>query len=179
MGVPQFPTESEPGDVMSVDLSDLVEFVRVEVSPPGSDLFTSATDDHWLMALRNAFWSVRMEGMLAGYTEADGLVDPINVGDEDLTRDLQQLIVLYAAVQAVMNQLRDLKTSFRAKAGPVEFETQQSAQVLREILLDLRGRRNWMLGRLSDLGVIPTYYIDAVAARQDSIMYGDTDWVSF
>lgn len=160
---------------MAVDLGDLIESLRREVSPPGEDLFPDATDDDYFGNLQDSFWDARLDGLLEGYTESDGLVVPTS-GTTELTRDLQQLVVLYAGVRIVRNHLRALNTLFRSKAGPVEFETQKSAQVLKAILDELHARRNLVLTRLSDVGSVDSYYIDALIARDESLGYGDTYW---
>lgn len=163
---------------MAIDLFELVESLRREVSPPGEDLFPNATDDDYLGNLQDAFWEARLDGLLEGYTESDGTVEPTDSGGDDLTRDLQQLIVFYAGFKIVRNHLRSIKTMFRAQAGPVEFETQQSANVLKDLLLELKYKRDLVLTRLSDLGQVPTTYIDALVARDDSILFGDTYYIS-
>lgn len=160
---------------MAVDLFDLVEPLRREVSPPGEDLFPNADDDDFLGNLQDAFWDARLDGLLEGFTESDGSVVPTS-GSTDLSRDLQQLIVLYAGLRIVRNHLRSMNTVFRSQAGPVEFETQKSAQLLKALLDELRTRRNLVLTRLSDLGSVDSYYIDALVERDLSLDYGDTYW---
>lgn len=157
---------------MAVDLFDLVESLRREVDPPGTPAFPDATEDEFAGHLADAFWEIRLDGMLSGYAESDGLVSPTS-GTTELGRDLQQLIVLYAGVRIVRNQLRQLQTSFRAKAGPVEYETEQAASVLKGVLDDLVSRRNLILTRLSDLGVVDTYYIDSLYERD---RWDDGNW---
>lgn len=169
---------------MAVDLGDLVESLQREVNPPGSDLFPNATEDDYLGNLQDAFWEARLDGMLAGYEERDAIVSSgfELVGDDyvaldendDLTRDLQQLVVLYAGVRIVRNHLRAVNTVFRSKAGPVEFETQQSATLLKAILDELKSKRNLVLQRLSDLGSAESFYIDAVLERERSVDYSNT-----
>lgn len=161
---------------MAVDLFDLVEPLKREVSPPGEDLFPNATDDDYFGNLQDAFWDARLDGLLEEYTESDGSITPIS-GSTDMTRDLQQVIVLYAGVRIVRNHLRALNTVFRSKAGPVEFETQKAASVLKALLDELRTRRNTVLSRLSDVGGVDSYYIDALLERDESIYYEDTYWV--
>lgn len=163
---------------MAVDLGDLIETLKREVAAPGAEetTFPDATEDIWLGNLQDAFWDARLDGMLKDFTESDGLVTPIT-GTTDITRDLQQLVVLYAGIRIVRNSLRALNTVFRAKAGPVEFETQNSASVLKSLLDMLMERRHGVLLRLSDLGQVPSYYIDAVYGRELAISYGDTHWV--
>lgn len=172
---------------MAVDLGDLVDSLKREVSPPGVEMFPDASEDDFLGNLQDAFWEARLDGMLAGYEERDAVVSSgfVLVGDAyepldenaDLGRDLQQLIVLYAGIRIIRNDLRNLNTTFRSKAGPVEFETQKSAQVLKGILDELRTRRNIVLERLSDLGSVPSYYIDSLRARDDALGWSNIDWI--
>lgn len=160
---------------MAVDLGDLIEPLQREVSPPGEDLFPNATEDEWLGNLQDAFWDARLDGLLEGYTEVDGSVTPVS-GTTEMARELQQIVVLYAGVRIVRNHLRALNTLFRAKAGPVEFEQQKSANLLTDLLAELRDRRKTLLIRLGDLGLTDSYYIDALVARDQSLGWGDTFW---
>lgn len=164
---------------MSVDLSTLVESLKREVTPPGEEetTFPDATDETWMGYLSDGFWEIRLDGMLAGFTEASGLVSP-STGTTELTRDMLQLVVFYAGIRILRNQILAFNTVFRAKAGPVEFETQKSAQTLKALLDDMRERRNLVLYRLSDVGVVPSYYIDALRSREESMSWGDISWTS-
>ncbi len=159
---------------MAVDLTDLLDAIKTEVSPPGSDLFPNATDDEWVINLQNAFWEGRLFGFFEGFVEADQEITP-TVGDDDLDRVQQQLIVLFAGARILRNELRNLNTSFRAKAGPVEFEQQKSANVLKDLLADIRGRIVYLV---QGLGADQVYYIDAVIGRTESIDYGGSYFTS-
>lgn len=161
---------------MAVDLADLVEFVKVEVNPPGVDLFPDALDDEWLTRLRNAFWNARLDGLLAGYVEEDGEVTPLS-GITDMPRELQQVIIFFAGYTALMNKLTSTRASLRAKAGPVEFETQNAATVMTAQATSLRERMSRILALLSESGVVTDVVIDAVRARADSLSLGITTWV--
>lgn len=158
---------------MAVDLGDLVEPLQAEVSPPGSNLFPESTDDDWIIRLQNGFWTARLDGILSGYTEEDGEITTDN-GGADMPRDLQQVVVLYAAYNTLLNQIRSQGTKFRAKAGPVEYETQNSATMFNALLEEISNRRNILISQLGALGIIPSYYIDNVIARSASIGYGTT-----
>ena len=148
---------------MATDLSDLIDSLKREVNPPGSNLYPDANDDTWLGNLQDAFWEAYLDGLITStYAESDGLVTP------DLPKDLQQLLVFYAGYKIIRNTIRDLKTMFRSKAGPVEYEVQQSSSVFRDILAELSKKRSLLLQRLSDLGYADSYYVDAVIARTDS-----------
>jgi hypothetical protein len=162
---------------MAVDLSDLVDSLKREVNAPGLTQLPDATDTQYLGNLQDGFWEAVLDGLIEGYTETDGIVTPVS-GTTDLSRELQQLVVFYAGFRIVRNLMRDLKTAFKASAGPVSYETEQSANLLKSILDDLKGKRNFLLNRLSDLGAVNSVYIDALSARDDSINYRDTYWVS-
>lgn len=154
---------------MAVDLGNLIENLKAEVQPPGEDAFPDATDDDWVMRLMNAFWTAVLDGVINGYTVDDnGIVTPTS-GTTDLSRMMQQIVVFYAGIDIVRNSLRTLNISTHSVAGPVEFEITKSANTLRDILKELQTRRDIILTRLSDLGAIPTSYVDAVLARDLAI----------
>jgi hypothetical protein len=159
---------------MSVDLSDLVELLRAEVDAPGDNSFTDAVDADWVNQLRSGFWETVLDGIMMGYQEVDGIVTPIFPVIDDLSREYQQLVIFYAGVRVVRNKLRTMGTAFRAKAGPVEYETQNSAQVLKSIMDELINKRNIILRRLSDLGSSKSYYVDMVISRDESLAFGDS-----
>jgi hypothetical protein len=127
---------------MSVDLNDLIPSLQRELSPPGSNLYPNATDDDWLGHLQDAFWEARIQGLLSGFTlddQDDALIVPQS-GTTDMTRDLQQLIVLFAGYRVTLTQFQNINSGFRAKAGPAEFEQQKSAQTLKAVLDAIKER---------------------------------------
>lgn len=159
---------------MAVDLADLVDSLYRETSLQGTNIFGS--EDTAVGSLRDAFWDLKLMGFYAAYTEADGLVSPIAASGSDLEREQQQLIILAAGIRAIRLQIKDTQTTFRAKAGPVEFETQFSASVLKEILVELQGKVAYLVQQLGGLSGTQTYYIDSLAGRNDSLSYGVTTW---
>ena len=163
---------------MAVDLSDLVENLKREVSSPGNEdtTFPNATDADWLGNLQDGFWECTLDGVISGYTESDGIVTPSS-GSTDLSRDLQQLVVFYAGFKIVRNELRSLPTVFRARSGESEYEKQQAATVLKSLMDELTRKRNVLLDRLSDIGAVDATYVDAVVQRTTAITYGDTYWI--
>jgi hypothetical protein len=186
---------------MAVNLFDLVDALRWEVNPPGTDLFPDATEDDWGGALSNAFWEVRLYGFLSGFEEnaaarggwptfVEGMVTPIDVIDDtyddpigysttqDLSRELQQLIILWAAYKIVLNRMGSLNTVFRTKAGPVEYETQQAATVLKTVLDALKGRIDLVLETLPTPGAGAVVF-DAMIERSYSQAVGETWWVNY
>lgn len=165
---------------MAVDLGDLIESLKREVSPPGefTSMFPNSTDDELLGNLQDGFWEVILDGLITGYSVDDnGLVTP-NTGDTDLDRSLQQIVIFYSGIRIVRNHLRNMNTRTHSKAGPVEFDVEKSANTLRDLLKELKDRRNILLARLSDIGTVPSYYINAILSRQDSVVYGDDPFPS-
>lgn len=161
---------------MAVDLSDLVDSLKREVNAPGLNQLPNARDVDYLGNLQDAFWEAFLDGVISGYTETDGIVTPTS-GTTDIPKEIQQLIVFYAGFRIVRNLLRDIKTAFKAQAGPVDYEVQQSAMVLTRLMDDLRERRAIILSRLGDIGNTSSVYIDGVAARSQAIAWGDIDWL--
>ena len=160
---------------MTVDLGDLVEVLQREVSPPGTNLFPNATDDEFLGNLQDAFWEAKLFNFFGLYVEADGVVSASS-GGSDMSRTDQQLIVLFAGARILRNGLRNINTAFKASAGSVSYEVQKSAQLLRDLLADIRSRIDY---HIQSVGATQTYYIDAITGRADSIQNsGRINWTS-
>lgn len=145
---------------MAVNLSDLVDSLQREVSPPGSNLYPAMDESQWIGHLSDAFWEARLSGVLAGYTEENGVVIPQHPGAPDLPRELQQLIVLFAGFRIALTAFQNVNSSYRAKAGPVEYEVQKSAQTLRGLLDALRSRMDVVLNVLAETGQTNTLVFD-------------------
>lgn len=183
-----------------VDLFELVDALKREVNPPGSDLFPDATDDDYLGSLTDAFWEVRLYGFLGGFEEnaaarggsptfGEGRVTPLGAAEgydapsgysttADLSRELQQLIVLWAGWKIVLARMGALNTTFRARAGNVEYETQNAASVLKTILDQLKARIDFVIDHISDYAPGSGVAVfDAVVERSYSQAVGDTWWV--
>lgn len=160
----------------TVDLNDLIDDMKTELAVPGESGFANATDAEWLSQLRNAFWECALDGLISGYQESDGVVSPIS-GSTALPRDLQQVVIYYAGVRILRNKLVDLKTRFVTEAGPVKYEIEQSAAVLKGILDELIRRRNVWLIRISDVGHTNARYVDMVISRDESMNNRDIYWM--
>lgn len=162
---------------MAVALSTLVPVLRLEVNEPGEEGIV-ISDSEGVDRLSSAFWEIRFLGMMEEFTEADGSISP-QTGTTDITRDLQQIIVLVAGIKIVEMKLLNILTTFRAEAGPAQFETQRSAQVLRAVLDNLNNKLGVAINRLSDVGgATASYYIDSLSAQHDSLVVGDTFWLT-
>lgn len=186
---------------MAVDLATLIEPLQIEVQIPGGTAYADATDDDYLGYLINSFWEIRLYGFLMGFEEdvaarggppefAAGIVTPLGVDPtyddpngyslaQDLPRDMQQLIVLWAAWKVALTNMASLNTVFRAKAGPVEYETQQAASVLKEVLDQLKSRILYLIDQLPSMygGQQNVAVFDAIVERSYSQALGDVWWV--
>lgn len=143
---------------MAVELIDFVDSLKREVEPPGVDLFADVTDGEWVGYLSDAFWEARLDGFLDGYETEEGAIAqdvaivPIDTSKPDLDRRGVALVVLYAGVKVLRNRILNQTTSFRAKAGPVEFEQQNSATVLSEMLKQLSATKDRIITDLDSSG---------------------------
>lgn len=186
---------------MAVDMGDeLVGLVQVEANPPGFNLYPSATDDIWLNNLRNGFYDLKLYGLITGYEEnvgarggdedfSEGIITPIGIDPDydgsdhefvdgtDLDRDSQQLLIMWAAYKAMLLRVTALKGVFRAKAGPVEYETQQAATVLVEALKQKKEMLQFIIGRMSTLTANTVSVFDAYIERTYYQAVGDESWL--
>lgn len=153
---------------MAVDLAEFVDSLRREVTPPGSDLFATVPDDTFVGYLTDAFWEARLDGFMAKWeADVDGFVVPLDPDGEDLPRELVGLVVLYAGIKILRNRIMNLNTAFRSKAGPVEYEVQNSANLLTELLKQLAARKEQILEAVENIPT-PTFYFDAYSTRQQN-----------
>lgn len=161
---------------MPLELADLVPNLLRETTPPGENLYPDATDDQLIGYLQDGFWEARLDGLLTSWSESEQSVSPIQTGGDEIPRDFQQIIVMYGGVKLVRTALLNTDTLFKAVAGPVSFETQTAPTILSQLLKELKDRRDRLLFRLQDAGLINVAYIDGVAARGRSLAYGVTGW---
>lgn len=146
---------------MAVDLSNYTDTLRREVSPPGSTIFSAVSDDVFLGYLADAFWEVKLDGFNIPWTcSVDGIVTPVTgpapdpqvdppvtpfEPGVDIPRDQIALVILYAGIKILRNQLMNSQTRLTAKAGPVEYSTESSANLLTTMLTTLNDVRNRLL----------------------------------
>lgn len=160
---------------MAVALADLVPALKLEVNPPGADLFPTTTDTEWEERLRTGFWNARLDDLLTEYFVNDDYeIVPVS-GTTDIPPELQQLVIFYTAFQVLFSRLMETQTVFRAQAGPVSYETQRSAQTLRELLLLLKERKAQLIDKLITSGYAADYVFDSVCAREEAIL-SRTGW---
>lgn len=142
---------------MAVALADLLPALDASLNDPGSDapFFVIQTKEtQWVNALANAFWWAWMRGFFAGHKVdvAGETIVPVDGDGDDLSRGMQQVVVLFAALKAIEAKLLALPTGKRNKAGPVETETQRSAQLLRFLYEQRRQELEDIKDELADGG---------------------------
>ena len=163
---------------MPVNLVDLIPSLQREVSPPGINQYDNLSENDWLGHLTDAFWEARLSGVLSGYTEVNGEVVPQKEGKPDIPRELQQLVVLFAGFRMALTSFQNVNSSYRAKAGPVEYEVQKSAQTLKGLLDALKMRLDFILKNLSvyEADATSVAMFDAVVESGYSYVSGNRSW---
>lgn len=163
----------------AIDLDDLVEDLVTEINIPGVNAYPTVSNEEWVNYLRNAFWNAHLDGLMQGWTENEGLVSQLNnPNGSAMTRDQQQIIIIYAVLNIIQKNLLSMDTSSTYKAGSVEYSTGKSAQIYRALIDDMRTRLERILDRLAENGVArDIYYIDTYAARQYAISSGLISWI--
>ncbi len=165
---------------MAVNISDLVDSLRREISPlSGTNPYAEITDEALEGLLADAFWEGRLNGMFKDYTfDIDtGEITPLDSAGDDMDRAEMQAIVLWAGYRVVLSDMRNIQSVFRAKAGPVEYEVQQSAQVLSEVLKTIKERINRLIDALAEVDSSTALVFDSVIASTISTYDGTSWWV--
>lgn len=143
------------------DLADLVEAFKREATIPGSfgAVFPTMTDDHIVGSLSDAFAEAQLDGYFGTMRldVDDGVVTP------DLSVAGAALVVIYAGMRLVRQQLREIRT--HVQAGPTVVD--RSAGVLTEELKQLERRRKDLLAAAmrAGRGAGTTFVIDLYVAR--------------
>jgi hypothetical protein len=163
---------------MAVLIDTLIDSLKNEVNPPGADLYPSVSDPQWRSRLLDAFWEAKLNKAFPTYTiNGSNEIVPLS-GSTDLPREQQQLIVLYAGFRVALTAFQNINSQFRAKAGPVEYEVQKSANTLKALLDALRERIKQAVadGTGSSAGSL-ALVLDGLAERSCAISDGDLFFV--
>lgn len=162
----------------SFDLSDLVEDFVYAISAPGVDDYATVSDDEWVSRLRDGFWTGFNYGMFREYTESDGAVTNRSDTSTVFPTEYQQMVILFASVNVLTKQMLSMNTLFRTKAGPVEYETQQSATLLNTILNALIKQRDDLLAEWKRGASTNGFFVlDTYSLMQGGYRDGYTSWV--
>jgi len=142
------------------DFNDLVGSFQREVALPGSfaTTFPLMTDSVIVATLMDAFAEAQLDGFFHTMS--------LDVDNESVSPDLSiaggALVVIYAGIRVLRQQILAAGSRMVAKAGPVEYQTEQSASVAKTILDQLLARRKELL---TTTAATPVYQIDGYAAR--------------
>lgn len=148
---------------MTTTLLDYTDSLRREITPLGSDEFSNVGDIELADHLGDAFWEARLDGFMRGWRiDLNGTITREDGSPGDFPREKIALIVTYAAVRILRLRIMNTEAHFKASAGPVEFETRQSAEVMRELLRQLQWRKEKLLEAMEATDVS---LIDALTVR--------------
>jgi hypothetical protein len=156
------------------DLADSVEALKRYVAVPGTfaDTFTETTDEDLAGSLLDGFAECQLDGFFVRppiVATDDGVITP------DLARGQVALVVLYAATRIIHTQLLNLKSKIKYEAKGLIYETEQSSNVLTQILKDLQARKALIIQRQTLAGASAAftmadgYFVKAVGVPY----YGD------
>lgn len=166
---------------MATLVADLREALKREINVPGFAQLPNITNSQLDGYIADGFWEARLLGLLSGYTQTDGTEFATPPGaviyktadDSDLPPEYQVLVVIVAGLKLLRLKALNLAVSLRAHAGPVEYEQQVSATVLREILQSLERRMRELLLYHSELqGSSAFFYFDGELQRTSSMVQG-------
>lgn len=163
---------------MEIEL--LVPNLKNSLNAPG-EAFFQASDSEWVGALSNAFWWGRMKGFFTDWrTDTDGEnIVPVVDGGEEIPMELAQIVVAIASLNALEAKLLSVETKTVAKAGPIEYETGRSAQVLTELLKQKRREFDELKAELvGSRFAIYGGIIDMVLSREGAYMSGYASFVN-
>lgn len=173
---------------MATNIQDLRPALKREINPPGAEQFESIGGGELDGYILDGFWESYLLDMLKSYAVIDGAdldtPDPgntyfITAGDTDDTTDTdmadhaQMLVVILAGFRLLRMKGLVLALNFTAEAGPVSYEQQISATVLRAILQSLERRLQELKELYSDeLGGGTLVYMDGVYQREAALVEG-------
>lgn len=166
---------------MATLVSSLRDMLRREVNVPGFEQLPDLSNTELDGYISDGFWEARLIGLLSDYTLTDGTEMATPLGSvikltsdgSDLPEYFRILVVIVAGLKLIRLKALNLAVSIRAQAGPVEYEQQISATVLRAILESLERRVAFLQVNYSDLlGAGPFVYFDAELQRESSLVYG-------
>jgi len=152
------------------DLSTLVEPLKRELAVPGTydDVFPDTDDTALLGSLMDGFSEAQLQGFFQDVTLTGGETS------KDLSLAGGALVILFAAMRIIRAQMRAMTMNSTYKAGPVEVNTQRSANLLRDELAYIRTRIDDLVSQARRSGRT-TYVLDNYISR----MFASSRWGAF
>lgn len=127
------------------DLSESLDSLRYLVAVPGAFAasYPDTTDEMLTTLMADGFAEAQLFGLFKAYeVDEDGIVTP------GLTRAEIALVALLAAIRVMSVSMIAANTSVTYKAGSAEYSTQQSANVMRDVLAGLIAQRKAIIDAL-------------------------------
>lgn len=147
------------------DLSDLVPALQREIAEPGqfATNFPGVTDGQLVGYLMDAFGQAQLEGYF-GTSTLDVTNEAVS---PDLSPGAQAFVVMISGERILTNRILNMRQAVRYMAGPVKYETENSASVMVQVLKDLRARRDRITQLATGVGGpgSPVYVLDQHADR--------------
>lgn len=155
---------------LPTDLSDHVEWFKREVAVPGTftALFPTTTDDDLAAALVDGLYRAKLDGWLP---RVDASPDTFET-NEPISLTAVAVIIVYAGVKFLQNQITNMATRTTYKAPGVEATTEHSANALKERLTELATeKKDLLISARQSRGGTPVFMQDGYAIRV-SAMFG-------
>ena len=121
------------------DLSLHVDWLKREVAVPGtfSTVFPETSDDDLAAAMVDGLYRSKFDGWLPDVQATSDIENPPFIANQALSKEAIAVIVLYAAIKFVQNQITNMVTRQTYKAPGVESTTERAPTVLAERLKEL------------------------------------------
>lgn len=164
---------------MATPISDIRDQLRREINVPGFEQLPDITATELDSYIKDGFWEARLLGLLDGYTQTDGTefatppgeVIKATADDGDLPEEYQMLVAIVGGLKLIRLKTLNLAVNYRAQAGPVEYEQQASATVLRAILSSMEARLEQLKRVYSDkISASAFNYFDGELQREASML---------
>lgn len=147
-------------------LTELVEALKRELAVPGvyDDVFPDTDNTQLAAALADAFAEAQLNGFFTTLTLGEA---PDYETSEDISAAAGALVLLFASMRILRAWLRSISTNERYKAGPVEYETARSTNLLRDELAYLRARIDALIlgAQRSQRAALSVHVLDSYWSR--------------
>lgn len=154
-------------------LSTLVPALQRELAVPGTfeTVFPDTTSADLTASLADGFSEAQLHGFFPNTTLTEDAGDWLT--DPDLSQSGGALIVIFTSMRFIRAQLRATATGERYKAGPVEFELQRAATLLKAELDYLQKRLDDLIAN-AEAAVYPLAVVhdNYLARNREMFSYG-------
>jgi hypothetical protein len=166
---------------MATPITELIPMFDREINVPNAPQVTVSASQK-LGYIADGFWDARLFGLLSKYTIVDGAdvvpaeptgdnyITDISTKSKDLDQQFWMMVVIFAGFRLLRLKVMELAVNFKAEAGPVSFEQQASATVLRALLDNLQRRIDELKMIYSDQYGSAFYLMDGMAQAEYSYL---------